>query len=444
MKVFSIVGMGMLPMPATFHPWMPVALIYLTGILLSVRSIATRSVTPRSAMVFLLTAIGVVSFQYYLGRSHNWNLFSSGPWCFMLLTVYADDALTVVKSRRVFLLPLAVLLFALSFSVFQVAGDAGGIAGLMFETAAKEKNKNEQAFIEMNAESIRSATHEKEPVMIFSANYYQGLYYGLSHTAAALNPGMEDLFLRSDYERILSFIAENTAVKIFYDAGSFRCVRPEIPILLSSLYDVRSGDGSRGTILFLTKKPESAGSGFLFAQDTASYIHEEFDNNPAARVHYAEGYGSSLSLGTRFSIQVLFRPAVLPPPLAGMWQTVFNNRENLTDASGCSLQRTDRSPGAYTFSIGGNSIDCPVETGAWNYLAYEVNDQRLRIFKNGRLMGVLTMPSTYRNSGQPLYVGNFNAQGAMFWGDIREIAITGSLLDEKVVAATWKKTAEML
>ncbi len=441
LKVFSIVGIGMLPTPSTMHPWMLVALIYLIGIVVSVRSILTRSVSPRSALVFLLTAIGTIAFQYYLGRSHNWNLFGCCPWCFMLLTIFADDALTIFKKQGIFFLPVAGLLFVLSFSLFQVINDYQKIIGLMFENKAKENNRDEQAFIMKNADFIHSIAREKEKVMIFSINYFQGLYYGLSHTAAAINPGMEELFLKTDYDRILSFITDNTAVKIFYDAGTFRYGRAEIPILLSSLYDIRNVEKSHGSMLYLTRKAENTASTFLFAQDTTSVIHELFDKDFVRKVQYAEGRGPSIRLGNRFSIQVLFKPAVLPQSLSSTLQTVFSNAG---DKKGLMLIQNDRNQGTYSLGISGNAVNCPVENGTWNYLAFEINGKAVRIFKNGQFISHLEMPATYQNSDLPFYIGNYNMEGATFWGDIREVQIAGSLLNEKEVIATWKKAVENL
>ncbi len=430
-KVFSIVGMGMLPTPASFHPWMLVATVYLIGILVSVRSIVTRKVTPRSALVFLLTSISILSFQYYLGRSHNWNLLSCSPWCFILLTIFADESLTIFKKQRIFLLPFAGLLFVLSFSVFQVVNDSAKIIGLMFETEAKQKNENERALIMKNADFIHSIAHEKERVMIFSIPYYQGLYYGFSHTAAAVNPGLEDLFLKTDYNRILSCIAGDTS-KMFFDAATCR-FSSQIPLLLSSLYDVRQ---SGGTILYLTRKKKNENSKFLFMPDSAAVIHDLFDRDPNTAMPAAEGQNGPVTLGNRFSIQVLFKPTKVPATPATNWQTVFSNRQ---ENAGIVLMEKNDDPDHYLFTIGGGQVDCPVDIDKWNYFSFEVNGARLRVFKNGRILSVSDTRGIYQNTGLPLYIGNYNMQGGFFWGDIKELAISNDLCDPKELSSTWDK-----
>jgi hypothetical protein len=433
LKIFSIVGMGMLPTPSTMHPWMLVALIYLIGIAVSVRSIITRSVSPLSSLVFLLTAIGIIAFQYYLGRSHNWNLFCCSPWCFILLTIFADEALTIFKKQGVFFLPVAGLLFVLSFSLFQVTNDYKKIISLMFEREAKEKNKSEQEFILRNVDFIHSITREKETVMIFSINYFQGLYYGLSHTAAAINPGFEDLFLRTDYERILSYIVENKRTKVFFDAATFRFFDQRIPVLLASLYDVRNSGGS---ILYLVKKKEDEKGELIFRPDSNSVLHEILDKNLSNEALAAEGKQGPIKLGHRFSVQVLFKPAAIPATIYTTWQTVFSNRQ---ENDGFALMEKNDDQAHYLFTIAGVQIDCPVDIDKWNYLSFEMNGNLLRVFKNGRIFGTIDTRANYQNSGLPLFIGNYNMQGGFFWGDIKELKISNSLLDEKEVLATWER-----
>jgi hypothetical protein len=66
----------------------------------------------------------------------------------------------------------------------------------------------------------------------------------MSHTASIVNPGFIDIFLRSDYDRVLAFLAGNREAKVFYTPDSFRPYDNRIPELLAARYRITSGNGS--------------------------------------------------------------------------------------------------------------------------------------------------------------------------------------------------------
>ncbi len=432
-KVFSIVGAGMLPTPTSFHPWMLVAFVYLIGIAISVYHIMNRSITPRIAIIFLLTTVGVAAFQYYQGRSHNWNLFLSNPWCFILLGIFADDLLLAAKKHKIFIPLLAASVFVLSFSVFQTVYSSNGIADLLSEDKNKAKSAEQQRLIVKNAEEIRREAGEKEKVLILSADYLQGIYYTLSHTVAAINPGFEDLFFKTDIERIISFLIENQSTKVFFDAASFRFSDQRIPALLASFYDIRESGGS---ILYLVKKKENESGEFLLKSDTNTIYHEILDKDLNKRAGAGEGLIGPVTVANRFSIQVLFKPSKTPSTNFTNWKTVFSNRMG---NSGFMLMEKTDDPAHYIFTIGAAQIDCPVDFEKWNYYAFEINNTDLRIFRDGKLLGDFNAYGSCQNSVLPLYVGNYNMQGGFFWGDIKELEISNKIFDNKEIAATWER-----
>ncbi len=440
-RVESFIGRGMLPLPTTFHPWMIVVLIYLAGLQYSTYSIFNKRVSSHAAAVFLITMIGISSFPYYLGRSHNWNLVAISPWCFLLLTIFADDLLKIVNKRKLFIAPFALAIFILSMSVFQTVYACQPILALMSDKEDKERNRGEQERITGNAAFIRGLTQDKEKVMIFSADLYQGLYYELSNTAAAVNPGLEDLRLITDYERIQSFLINNDTTKIFFDPGSFRFCDPGIPLILSSLYDVSKVGPPPGSIMLLGRRKENPGSNFMLTQDYGSIVHELFDKTFAKRLSYAAGNGGAIALGKSFSVEVIFRPVEVPSSPYTDCQSVFSNMQG---DSGMALAQKGSDNSVYVFSHSGSGIEIPVMVGKWNYLACIVDSSRIYAYANGCIVGAARTTEPYHNSASPLFIGNFGLQGGFFFGDIKELKISNNLYNPRELSNTWDKVKNIV
>ena len=322
------------------------------------------------------------------------------------------------------------------------------ITDLIREKENERENQAEQERITRNAEALRHITKENERVLVLSGSHLQGLYYGLSGTTAAINPSLMELYLKTDYDRLCSFVAENRTATIAFDAETFD-FRQDLPLILSSSYAMRPSTYEAGHLFLLTRKKESAKSEFLFAPAENALVHERFDRDFTRKLQFAQGQSGPLALGNRFSIQAVFRPLKLTPSTFTTWQTVFSNRR---DSAGFSLAEKNDDPARYIFSIGGIQIDCPVDVDKWNFYAFEVNNPIVRIFRNGKFFGRLDIHAPvagsalqpYVASDLPLFIGNANRQGGFFWGDIGEFEIANSMLDENQVAASWGKLQSRL
>ena len=440
MKAASVLGSGMLPMPGTYHPWMFISLLYAIGLLYSLRHILDRKISQRSASVFLLTVLGIGLFAYYQGRSHNWNLFPSSFPAFLLLAIFADDLRKTVKTGKVLILPFALAVFFLSFSFFQTIYDYKRTAELVFETNDKEADKAERAEILANAAFIKNLTAEKEKVLIFTRISYQALYYSLSKTAAAVNPGLIDLFFKTDYSRILSFMAENGKTKIFFEPDKFGFFDNKIPAVLSLLYDPQDTGKSNGKIMFLLKKHENKDSAFLLKTDAKDLVHELFDRNFANKLNYALGRKGRVVFGGQFSIELVFRPAVVALPEVTNWQTMLCNSSN---DGGFVLQQSGAANNKYIFSFNKRGILVPVVPGKWNYLSIGVNGSRIQAYANGRYVGEADAQKDYSNSEEPLYLGSFKTLGGFFFGDIKELKISNSSLEAGAISSAWNKIEKL-
>lgn len=436
-KVFSVVGAGMLAMPKTIHPWMLVALTYLVGLCYSIRHILTRTISPRAAGVFLLTVVGVLSFQYYWGRSHNSNLTAVMPPFFGLLTVFADDLLGLTRRNRILVVPFALLIFILSFSVFQTLYAHRKIVDVISANHDKRENAIEQNWLNANVRFIRSHAREKEKILILSADYRQGLYYEMSKTAAAVNPGIEELFLKSDYQRLRQYLLLNDSTKVFVELPDFPFRRGAIPSILSSLYRVSSVEKTERGIMFLTRRKENAGALRVFKNDPNAVLHELFDRNLLAKLQHAVGEAGGISLEDTFSVEVVFKPADIASCSLTTGATVFSNYR---DGAGMILLQHGSNRTEYMFSFGGYGIPIPVELGKWNYLAIEVAPDYVRIYRDGAILSSVRIGSpgiVYRNTSEPLYLGNADMRNGFFFGDIRELRIKNGKLERNEVAEGW-------
>ncbi|NTW31468.1 MAG: LamG domain-containing protein, partial [Bacteroidetes bacterium] len=409
-RIFSFIGFGMLPMPLTFHPWQLIILIYVTGFLYSVQNIITKKINAHTAVIFLLTILGIGYFLYYQGRSHNWSLFTCSPMAFILLTIFADDLYKIIKKQRIFIIPFALLIFMLSFSFFQTIYDYEKITDLIVEKNNKEKNKEEDNYIIKNGNYIRNLTNTKEKILIFTANFYQALYHNISNTVAAINPGFVDIALKSDYNNILSFLIKNENTKIFFEPEMYRFYDNQIPLILSALYDIKE---TNGRIFLLKKKKEKTSDNFIFEKDKNDIIHELLENNFANRLFYSKGEKGKIKLGKQFSLEVIFKPYNTPKSIFTKWATIIGNSEN---NKGVILQQVDTNKTQYVFAISKQGLICPVVLDKWNYFSLELNNNVMRAYVNGELTGVHQIQTPFENTDESLFIGNFMGYSGFYFG----------------------------
>jgi hypothetical protein len=246
-KVFSVLGMNLLPMPL-LHPWNLMALTLAGGLLATLPQLLRGAQDERSATLFLLTLLGIGTFSYYQGRSHNWNLLLVGLFTIPLWGIGADRLLLHVGRNRWLFLPLSVLVFVLATGLPQLAYASRSLVPLVEERENRAANLAVQQQLERNAEFIRIGTAPGEKVQILTTDYYQGLYHDLTQRGSAFNPGYMNLFWRDDYERFLDFLRTNTTIKIYFENSTqspfSRDFTKPVLTLLTCCYDDVESNGS--------------------------------------------------------------------------------------------------------------------------------------------------------------------------------------------------------
>lgn len=247
--LFSTLGYFMLPMPL-LHPWSIVLLTYFAGILMAIRSLIVKSYSPKAAIIFFFSLLGLGSFTYYQGRSHNWNLLTASTPFFILLSIFADTLLENIREQRlknVFNVGIfSILAYILSFSFIDIGMDCSRLAGVIVSRNKLCTSGQQESQVMKNIEFIKKYTTAGERILIFSG--HQGVYFAETATSSSFQPGLGDLFFRKDYERLIRIISAGTAEKIFIDPTSYRYIGLNITAdifpLLKQYYKVIDSNGS--------------------------------------------------------------------------------------------------------------------------------------------------------------------------------------------------------
>jgi hypothetical protein len=431
-QVFSSIGIGMLPMPKSFHPYILILIVYIWGLLFSINNILAKQINNKTAFLFLVTCLGVLFFPYYIGRSHNWNLFACSPMVFIILTIFADTIFQKLKENKTLIPIFGILLFSISFSFFQTVYDYKKIIELVSENNNKISNRLENDDIKNNAEYIKEKTQKGEKVLILAAVHKQGLYHELSNTASAFNPGFMELFFKTDYERLLSTM-ENKNLKIFFEPNYFRFTDLQIfPILASDYQFIES----KGNFYYFEKRKEGKKDQPILKSEKNDILHIIPNNNLKEKVAYAQGKKGGITLDKQFTVEVIIKPKNIPQSVYTQSATVFSNT---IDNTGMILRQNDTTQNAYIFGFSNHGIICKAEMGKWNYFVFEVDNATITGIINGGLLGTVPTETSYQNAKTPFYIGNQCLNPGFYFSDIREIRISKGKPDNKQITETWEK-----
>ena len=219
-SVYSGLGFNQLPMPL-LNPWNIVILAYIIGFLYAITSFVNKKIDKRSAVIFIVSLVGTGTFTYYEGRSHNWNLINVWSYFFILITIFADILYQKIKNTPLPAVKIwsGIILFVISFSFIDIFTHTSNIYDLFFKRnslfdSPKDNNPGRKVLYD-NASFIKKFISKGEKIVILSIAY-EGFYFSKSGTLSAFNPGLLEVFLKEDDER-LKYILTNTRPKIFVD-----------------------------------------------------------------------------------------------------------------------------------------------------------------------------------------------------------------------------------
>ena len=430
-QVFSSIGLGMLPMPKTFHPYILILIIYFLGLLFTINNIISKKINDKTAFLFLVTSIGILFFPYYIGRSHNWNLFACSPMVFIIIALFTDDLLKKIAVNKTLIPLFGILLYCISFSFFQTVYDYKKITDLVSENDNKITNRDDNEAIKRNAEYIKRKTKENERILILAAVQKQGLYHVLSNTASAFNPGFIELFFKTDYERLLATM-EKDDIKVFFEP-TFRFTDLQIFPVLASDYEYKE---SNRNFYYFEKRKENKLLKPLLTSGKNELLHKVLDADLKEKVAYAQGEKGGITLGRQFSIEVVMKPQNIPQSVFTQSATVFSN---ITPKNGFIFRQNDTIQNQYIFGFSNQGIICQPLINKWNYIVFVVDNNKITCYVNNTLVGAVENKTAYENNTNPLYIGSQNANPGFFFGDIREIKFSNGLIDSKEILESWNK-----
>lgn len=442
LSVFGGMGYFMLPMPL-FHPWMLLVLVHILCLVYAISRLFKKDITPKSAAIFLMAILGCGLFAYYQGRSHNWNFTTSLLPGLIELTLLTDELWTTFKRTNNFILtPLLYLCFACLFlSTISLGAASDSISNLANQTVKKELKPayaKEKKYINSVNHFIDSSDISSNRVILLCSNKYQGLFMQDKRMRSAVNPGILDLFFKTDAERYVTALADS-AYDVFLGNNFYYPYLSDIRTVLVSEYQVvdRLYDTTALIFAHLQKRNVPAPNTVFFPKNKSTILHEKFtkdSTNYRQLCDLSQNGRDSLDIPSTFTMEILFRADSLQfyqyPVLCA----------NNTDSSGFAIFNTSNKgkTDEYYINIGGIGFPIQLKSNQWHYLTVVFSGQQVYAFDNGQMKAAVTFPSSYKKSENKLYVGN-NGSLRHFSGIINEVSISSGAISAQEIANTWQK-----
>ncbi|MEI8247373.1 MAG: hypothetical protein WCI51_16185 [Lentisphaerota bacterium] len=203
-RLFSSSGFMMIPLPKLPAPWCVFAGIYLLGIILGLRSFISGRFNILAKLSIFLSVLGIGLFTYYQGRSHTSNL-SSVIWpALMLMFIYADRIIRLVKARLISgdfkMLILPAVFFAVC-AMLTIACGSKMIATDIERTCRGILAPNDTCQLEQDIRFILANAGKNKVVNIVSD--MSGVYYAETGLRAGINNlCLFELVFIKDWSRI--------------------------------------------------------------------------------------------------------------------------------------------------------------------------------------------------------------------------------------------------
>jgi hypothetical protein len=281
-------------------------------------------------------------------------------------------------------------------------------------------NDTKPSLISENIDFIKNSTIYGEKILILGGSL-NGIYYGESHTAAILNiPSQVEILFVNDENRLSEFLLNNTDAKVFVEPSVFWNYNNPSRLITILNQNYRVDLVSKTNQMELLRRD--------FNKSKISIINPEPDtiSKITSDMIFVQ---IPIHLNNNFTIQVLVKPAMNQLPYAA----IVGNHPGYNNSS-----QND-----YTFSYGnGNSWEPGVKFhlngSEWNYLVITVENKKILVYRNSELIGSANVTGTIKNSGMPLYVGNWIDNDRQFTGSIRDVVISDSSISDNIIKSNWK------
>ncbi|MBT4121076.1 MAG: hypothetical protein HOA57_00395 [Candidatus Magasanikbacteria bacterium] len=229
-KIF-LSGYLMIKMIPPPHMWSVVILIYLIGILISVRSFVLKNANYIERIILFLSILGVGLFSYYEGQSSDTTLFRTSYPALILLVIFADVLWHRIKEHgrgnygeAILFICIFYVLLSAPFSLFFNINKYFNFVS----SGVSSFGVKESAYFE-NINFIKENTYEKESIFILSSPN-QGVYYAESNTRSIVDTtSIADIPFSGEMNLIIDLLENENDTKIFVES----------PLEYYNIFDIR-------------------------------------------------------------------------------------------------------------------------------------------------------------------------------------------------------------
>lgn len=267
-KLFYFYGYFLMPM-RPIHSWNVLVLVYIIGLFISLSflldqngfTFAHVSKEPKDQafykLTFALSVLGIGLFNYFVGRSHDYNLLAVCWVGLILLTIFTDRlfnelsriflARSIKWTTKVWLFFrhndkvffFLLLFYFFSSSAWSILPSLPALQALVSSrlSAAAE---GMPSFLGLQIQFINSSSNTNDPVFILS-DYAPELSLYTQHDRPLPISGFDELVLQSELKQINDFLSKPPENAKIYWAPSFVLINPNYFINLTRVAATEDG-----------------------------------------------------------------------------------------------------------------------------------------------------------------------------------------------------------
>ena len=219
-KLFYVSGFYMTPMP---YPatWLLVVLVYLVGLAYAARALAEGRATVKAKLVLLVSLLGAGLFAYYQGRSHPQVLELAWWPAFILLALFLDELVPLLKWRFPRPLPCvsaAIILWLLASSTCGAFGRAGRAWGWARQHLAEAVARPPSA-IDGDAALLKAAAGRREALVLC---LWEPIVHQKSGVRSVSDSSLFQLLLMEDFQKLQRRLESHPDVKVLVEKGIYQ------------------------------------------------------------------------------------------------------------------------------------------------------------------------------------------------------------------------------
>jgi hypothetical protein len=390
----------------------------------------------KARMVFLLSLLGLGLFSYYQGRSHPYVLTLVWWPCFFLLALFLDDVVAALRagSRRLLHgFAAVVATWFLANYGWSAVVDLECVKNLV----AEQFPRPDGATSGLRQEAGRLREHASADGGVLVVAPSESALHLLAGAPPLTPCSYIEMVLVEDHDDLLRRLEERPEVKVyvekeFFTRGWKTLGNRRVLDALEEAYELC----------------EETEAGFLFRR--ADLLLSD-GARPLRHLAFGDGrcppnmQAPSVWLDRAFSLEFVLRPEDTDSP----HRIILSNHCGSERHQGLVI--LERRPNVYDLEFGDGrmwvrTLSMEVPPDRWSYLTVTVEGSRIRVFRNGRLVGERAMPelAAFRCGSGPVFVGNWIGTDWPFRGQIREVRILDHALAPAEVAATYERIQERL